>query len=185
MADALPESTRIKEHTMTKAELVEEVTRVTELPRKESEAVVETIFESIIARAAGRRQDRDPRLWQFPHAPAPRPHRPQPQDRRESRSAAEENSLLQTQQGTERLRQQSAPRPPPTARTNLTARRAERSWIICGRRGGTATSPTPPKMKAACFATPSPSTTIPKRSSSFAAPKTSSSSTAILTLADM
>jgi len=38
-----------KEHTMTKADLVEEVTRVTELPRKESEQVVETIFESIIA----------------------------------------------------------------------------------------------------------------------------------------
>ena len=37
-----------KDHTMTKADLVEEVTRVTELPRKESEAVVETIFESII-----------------------------------------------------------------------------------------------------------------------------------------
>jgi integration host factor subunit beta len=37
------------EHTMTKADLVEEVTRITELPRKESEAVVETIFESIIA----------------------------------------------------------------------------------------------------------------------------------------
>ena len=36
------------DHTMTKADLVEEVTRVTELPRKESEAVVETIFESII-----------------------------------------------------------------------------------------------------------------------------------------
>jgi integration host factor subunit beta len=34
--------------TMTKAELVEEVVRVTELPRKESEVVVETIFESII-----------------------------------------------------------------------------------------------------------------------------------------
>ena len=38
-----------KDHTMTKADLVEEVTRVTELPRKEAEAVVETIFESIIA----------------------------------------------------------------------------------------------------------------------------------------
>src|SRR5271169_6391276 len=38
-----------KDHTMTKADLVEEVTRVTELARKESEAVVETIFESIIA----------------------------------------------------------------------------------------------------------------------------------------
>jgi integration host factor subunit beta len=48
MADAAGEH-EIKEHTMTKAELVEEVTRVTELPRKESEAVVETIFESIIA----------------------------------------------------------------------------------------------------------------------------------------
>jgi integration host factor subunit beta len=35
-------------HTMTKAELVEEVTRATELPRKESEAVVEAIFEAII-----------------------------------------------------------------------------------------------------------------------------------------
>ena len=35
-------------HTMTKAELVEEVTRVTELPRKESEAVVESIFDAII-----------------------------------------------------------------------------------------------------------------------------------------
>jgi integration host factor subunit beta len=38
-----------KDHTMTKADLVEEVTRITELPRKEAEAVVETIFESIIA----------------------------------------------------------------------------------------------------------------------------------------
>ena len=34
---------------MTKADLVEEVTRVTDLPRKESEAVVETIFDSIIS----------------------------------------------------------------------------------------------------------------------------------------
>jgi integration host factor subunit beta len=34
--------------TMTKADLVEEVIRVTELPRKDSEVVVETVFESII-----------------------------------------------------------------------------------------------------------------------------------------
>ncbi|MGD0964494.1 MAG: HU family DNA-binding protein [Candidatus Acidiferrales bacterium] len=34
---------------MTKADLVGEVERVTDLSRKESEAVVETIFESIIA----------------------------------------------------------------------------------------------------------------------------------------
>jgi integration host factor subunit beta len=36
------------DNTVTKADLVEEVIRVTELPRKESETIVETIFESII-----------------------------------------------------------------------------------------------------------------------------------------
>ena len=41
------------EPTLTKADLVEEVCRVTELPRKESEAVVETIFESIIQALQG------------------------------------------------------------------------------------------------------------------------------------
>ena len=34
--------------TTTKADLVEEVAKVTDLPRKESEVVVETIFEQII-----------------------------------------------------------------------------------------------------------------------------------------
>ncbi len=38
----------MNDSTMTKADLVEEVTRVTDLPRKESEIVVETIFENII-----------------------------------------------------------------------------------------------------------------------------------------
>jgi integration host factor subunit beta len=33
---------------MTKADLIEEVIRVTDIPRKESEIVVETIFDSII-----------------------------------------------------------------------------------------------------------------------------------------
>ena len=38
----------MNDNTMTKADLVEEVIRVTELPRKESETIVETVFESII-----------------------------------------------------------------------------------------------------------------------------------------
>jgi len=38
----------MNETTVTKADLVEEVIRTTELPRKDSESVVETIFESII-----------------------------------------------------------------------------------------------------------------------------------------
>src|SRR5215467_2150968 len=37
-----------KQPTLTKADLIEEVLRITELPRKESESVVETIFDSII-----------------------------------------------------------------------------------------------------------------------------------------
>src|SRR5260370_24732578 len=37
-----------KQTTLTKAHLIEEVLRITELPRKESETIVETIFESII-----------------------------------------------------------------------------------------------------------------------------------------
>jgi integration host factor subunit beta len=34
--------------TLTKADLIEEVLTITELPRKESETIVETIFDSII-----------------------------------------------------------------------------------------------------------------------------------------
>ena len=34
--------------TLTKADLIEEVLKVTELPRKESETIVETVFDSII-----------------------------------------------------------------------------------------------------------------------------------------
>ena len=40
--------TMTKLPTLTKADLIEEVLRITELPRKESETIVETIFESII-----------------------------------------------------------------------------------------------------------------------------------------
>jgi integration host factor subunit beta len=53
MADAAGKPEQSKDQTMTKADLVEEVTRVTELPRKESEAVVETIFEGIIGALQG------------------------------------------------------------------------------------------------------------------------------------
>jgi integration host factor subunit beta len=48
-----PEQKSMNDSTVTKADLVEEVVRVTELPRKESEAVVETIFESIIGALQG------------------------------------------------------------------------------------------------------------------------------------
>ena len=37
-----------KQPTLTKADLIEEVLNITELPRKESETIVETIFDSIV-----------------------------------------------------------------------------------------------------------------------------------------
>src|ERR1700690_3157390 len=49
MAEAAGEQAQIKDPTMTTADLVGEVERITDLSRKESEGVVETIFESIIA----------------------------------------------------------------------------------------------------------------------------------------
>jgi integration host factor subunit beta len=42
------EHEEMTEATMTKADLVEEVIKVTQLPRKEAEVTVETIFESVI-----------------------------------------------------------------------------------------------------------------------------------------
>lgn len=48
MTNAAGQQEEMKDRTMTKADLVEEVIRVTELPRKESETVVETIFDNII-----------------------------------------------------------------------------------------------------------------------------------------
>jgi integration host factor subunit beta len=51
--DATTNDSATRDATMTKADLVEEVLRVTELPRKESETVVETIFESIIQALQG------------------------------------------------------------------------------------------------------------------------------------
>jgi integration host factor subunit beta len=48
MAEAAGEHEN-KDRTVTKADLVENVKRVTEMPRKDSEAAVEAIFESIIA----------------------------------------------------------------------------------------------------------------------------------------
>ena len=97
---------------MTKADLIEEVSRVVEMTRKESEVIVEAIFDSIVRSLRGRRQDRNPRIRQFPHAPAAAPHRPQSEDRRAGGSARQEDSVFQAQQGTEGRGEQLRPRPP-------------------------------------------------------------------------
>jgi nucleoid DNA-binding protein len=54
--------------SMTKAELVEEVSRVSDLTKKHSEVIVDTVFKSIID-ALHRREDRVAGFWQLPAAP--------------------------------------------------------------------------------------------------------------------
>ncbi len=94
---------------MTKAELVEEVTRVTELPRKESEAVVETIFESIIGALQADDKIEIRGFGSFRTRQRRGRTGRNPKTGRQSGSAAQENPLLQAQQRTEGLRQQPAP----------------------------------------------------------------------------
>ena len=68
--------------SMTKAELVEEVSRVSDLTKKHSEVIVDTVFKSIIDALASRREDRAARLRQLPPAQARAAQGPQPEDRR-------------------------------------------------------------------------------------------------------
>ena len=91
---------------MTKADLIEEVSRVVEMTRKESEVIVEAIFDSIVRslrtgdkieiRGFGsfRTRQRQPRIGR------------NPEDRRAGGSARQEDSLFQAQQGTEGRGQQ-------------------------------------------------------------------------------
>ena len=86
---------------MTKADLVEKVTRLGDLTRRDGEVIVETIFGSVI----GALQSGDKieiRGFGLPHPPAQPPHRTQSQDRRARRSPRQARSLLQAIQGTPR-----------------------------------------------------------------------------------
>ena len=85
--------------SMTKAELVEEVSRVSDLTKKHSEVIVDTVFKSIIdalhrgekieLRGFGsfRLRRREPRKGR------------NPKDRRQGGCAAEESAVLQARQG--------------------------------------------------------------------------------------
>ena len=86
---------------MTKADLIDEVSRLAELTRKDSEVIVETIFDSVVhslragdkieIRGFGsfRTRQRKPRVG------------PQSEDRRPRGSACQEDPVLQAQQGVE------------------------------------------------------------------------------------
>ena len=96
--------------SMTKAELVEEVSRVSDLTKKHSEVIVDTVFRSIIEalhrgekielRGFGsfRLRKREPRKEPQPERPATR------------WTSAEESAVLQARQGAQGADQQGARR---------------------------------------------------------------------------
>ena len=109
--------------SMTKAELVEEVSRVSDLTKKHSEVIVDTVFKSIIdalhrgekieLRGFGsfRLRQREPRKGR------------NPEDRRQGGRAAEEGAVLQAGQGTEGADQ------PRAGRADRRRRRRRRSAV--------------------------------------------------------
>ena len=82
---------------MTKADLVEEVAKVTELTRKDSEVIVDTLFESVIKalRVGDKLEVRG--FGSFQGQAAQCAGRPQSENRRESGSAGKACSLFQTE----------------------------------------------------------------------------------------
>ena len=84
---------------LTKAELVEEVARVTQLTKKQAEEIVNTVFHTIVDSLAQRPQDRAARIRELPHPESGREDRPEPQDRGQGRGPAQAHSVLQARQG--------------------------------------------------------------------------------------
>jgi len=161
----LSEPTAMHE-TVTKADLVEEVIRATDLPRKESEAIVETIFDSIIQalqtgdkieiRGFGSFRTRQ-RRW---------PGRPQSENRRQggssrpnefrSSSPAKNSRSLSTANS----RRQANLLNPKPLRTDSSP-----AWTIFGHLGGIAMSAPSRRMIAVSCATLPPPTMTPTHSS--------------------
>ncbi len=107
-----------KQPTLTKADLIEEVLRVTELPRKESETIVETIFDSIIDALQKGDKIEIRGFGSFPHAPAARGRigRNPKTGAKVEVPPKEENPILQAQQRAKRHRQHRRRRPRRLAR---------------------------------------------------------------------
>src|ERR1022692_3802863 len=85
---------------LTRAELTAEVHQVIGLPLKEADIVVCTIIGQHRPCTAIRQQGGDSGIRHLQHAPEEWAYRAQSKDRRSGRSGAEENSVLQSEQGT-------------------------------------------------------------------------------------
>ena len=116
---------------MTKADLVEKVTRLGDLTRRDGEVIVDTVLIRRDFGFGGWGQNRDPRFWVFPHPPAQSSHWPQPQDRRERRSPCKACSLLQTHKGTTRPGQSRRSRSLKPARLENGNSWIQQEYFVC------------------------------------------------------
>ena len=82
---------------MTKADLIEEVSRVVEMTRKESEVIVEAIFDSIVRSLRNADKIEIRGFRQFQNPPASGANRAQPEDWNPRGSACEKDSLFQAE----------------------------------------------------------------------------------------
>ncbi len=82
---------------MTKADLIEEVSRVVEMTRKDSEVIVEAIFDSIVRALRGADKIEIPRFGSFVRDSVRREWAV-PEDRYARGSAGQEDPLFQTEQ---------------------------------------------------------------------------------------
>ena len=141
---------------MTKAELIEEVSRVVEMTRKDSEVIVEAIFDSVVRALRGgdkieirgfgsfRTRQRQPRVGRNPKTGArvevPAKRIPYFKPSKELKDLVNHDSAAAPGEG--RARNGAG-----------TASRRGLRWIICGARGDIATSPRRFRTKTvACFA---------------------------------
>jgi hypothetical protein len=79
--------------SMTKAELVEEVSRVSDLTKKHSEVIVDTVFRAH-RRAASRREDRAAGLRELPSSQARAAQGPESENGRQGGRPAQESADL-------------------------------------------------------------------------------------------
>ncbi len=81
---------------MTKADLVDHVTALGDLTRRDGEIIVDTLFESVIGALQSGDKIEIRGFGSFrTRPPAQRPHRPQPQNRRKGRRPRKARPLLQ------------------------------------------------------------------------------------------
>ena len=113
--------------TMTKADLVDEVAKLSNLTKKETELIVNTVFDSISLALCPRREGRAAGVRELPRPSPQFPPRPQSEDGLDRQRAREARAVLQGRQAPEGAGQRVKAQPrsrPGRSRRAVRSRRA-------------------------------------------------------------